>query len=173
MHTQPSSAHLESLALCFLSSAAKAADPAVTLASGKLLEVSSDVTVKSNAAGFPIIQFAARTSAGRVWRSSDAEPYPTSTWALMQALLHDSANTSQSLLWRMTTSPPCLQVKAWWPKGSKEWAGQWGHVAPWEPEISTPSHHCMAAWNSEDSNCRLRPYNNNHMHYCNTNNNWL
>ena len=57
MHTQPSSAHLESLALCFLSSAAKAADPAVTLASGKLLEVSGDVTVKSNAAGFPIIQF--------------------------------------------------------------------------------------------------------------------
>ena len=53
MHTQPSSAHLESLALCFLSSPAKAADPAVTLASGKLLEVSGDVTVKSNAAGFP------------------------------------------------------------------------------------------------------------------------
>ena len=70
MHTQPSSAHLESLALCFLSSAAKAADPVVTLASGKLLAVSGDVTVKSNAAGFPIIQFAARTSAGRVWRSS-------------------------------------------------------------------------------------------------------
>ena len=42
MHTQPSSALLESLALCFLSSAAKAADPAVTLASGKLLEVSGD-----------------------------------------------------------------------------------------------------------------------------------
>ena len=46
MHTQPSSAHSESLALCFLSSAAKAADPAVTLASDKLLEVSGDVTVK-------------------------------------------------------------------------------------------------------------------------------
>ena len=74
-----------------------------------------DVTVKSNAAGFPIIQFAARTSAGRVWRSSDVKPYPTSTCALMQALLHDSANTSRSLLWRMTTSPPCLHVKAWWP----------------------------------------------------------
>ena len=59
MHTQPSSVEL--LALCFLSSAAKAADPAVTLASGKLIEVSSDVTVISNAAGFPIIQFAART----------------------------------------------------------------------------------------------------------------
>ena len=31
----------------------------------------------------------------------------------------------------------------------------------WHPEspieISTPSHHCMAAWNSEGSNCRLRP----------------
>ena len=33
------------LALCFVSFAAKAADPAVTLASGKLLEVSGDVTV--------------------------------------------------------------------------------------------------------------------------------
>ena len=61
MHTQPNSAHMELLALCFHSSAAKAADPAVTLASGKLIEVSSDVTVISNAAGFPIIQFAART----------------------------------------------------------------------------------------------------------------
>ena len=71
MHTQPSSAHLESLALCFLSLAAKAADPAVTLASGKLLDVSGDVTVKPNAAGFPIIQFVARTctctSPGHVW----------------------------------------------------------------------------------------------------------
>ena len=34
---------------------AKAADPAVTLASDKLLEVSGDVTVKSNAAGLIII----------------------------------------------------------------------------------------------------------------------
>ena len=33
MQTQPSPVHLKSLALCFLSSAAKAADPAVTLAS--------------------------------------------------------------------------------------------------------------------------------------------
>ena len=34
------------------------ADPTVTLASGKLLEISSDVIVKSNAASLPIIQFA-------------------------------------------------------------------------------------------------------------------
>ena len=61
MGTQPSSAHLASLARCFLSSAAKAADPAVTLASGKMLETSGDVTVKSKAAGLPSIQFVART----------------------------------------------------------------------------------------------------------------
>ena len=101
MHTQPSSAHLESLALCFLSSAAKAADPAVTLASsGKLLEVSGDVTVKSNAAGFPIIQFAARTSAavvacGAPQMQSHAQPPPEHLCRLSYMTLH--ANTSWSL----------------------------------------------------------------------------
>ena len=77
MDTQPSSAHLASLAQCFVSSATKAADPAVTLASGKMLETSGDVTVKSKAAGLPSIQFVARTSAGRLRRSSDPYLPPT------------------------------------------------------------------------------------------------
>ena len=47
MDTQPRSAHLASLARCFLSFATKAADTAVTHAAGKILETSGDVTVKS------------------------------------------------------------------------------------------------------------------------------
>ena len=35
-----------------------------------------------------------------------------------------SARLSLSLLCHDTTSPPCLHVKAWWPKGSKAWDGQ-------------------------------------------------
>ena len=66
MDTHSSSAHLASLDLCLRSSMAKATDLAVTLTSGKLLETSGDVTVKSNAAGLPIIQFSARTSAGHL-----------------------------------------------------------------------------------------------------------
>ena len=44
------------MALCFRCSAAKDADPAVTLASVKVLGLSGDVTVMSNAAGLPNIQ---------------------------------------------------------------------------------------------------------------------
>jgi len=52
-HFHPSSEHFTSLALCFRCSAAKAADPAVTLASVKVLGLSGDVTVMSKAAGLP------------------------------------------------------------------------------------------------------------------------
>ena len=45
MDTQPSSAHLASFDLCLRSLAAKVADPAITLASGQLVETSGDVTV--------------------------------------------------------------------------------------------------------------------------------
>ena len=53
IHGQPSSKHLASLKLCLHTSAARAADPPVTLASSKVLDFSVDVTVRSKAAGLP------------------------------------------------------------------------------------------------------------------------
>eukprot|EP00731_Ephydatia_muelleri_P002396 Em0001g2396a len=50
MHTHPSSAHFESLALCFLASANRAEDPHLTPASVKVIGLSSEVTVRSKAA---------------------------------------------------------------------------------------------------------------------------
>ncbi|KAL5500203.1 hypothetical protein EMCRGX_G011722 [Ephydatia muelleri] len=50
MHTHPSSAHFESLALCFLASATRAEDH-TSLASVKVIGLSSEVIVRSKAAG--------------------------------------------------------------------------------------------------------------------------
>ena len=52
MHTHPSSAHLESLALCFLVSATRAEDPDLTPASVKVVGISGEVIVRSKVAGF-------------------------------------------------------------------------------------------------------------------------
>ena len=145
MDTQPSSAHLASLARCFLSSATKAADPAVTLTSGKMLETSGDVTVKSKAAGLPSIKFVARTSAGHLRRSSDPYLPPTFTWTPMQALRHDSTKTSRSLLWQVTTSPPCLQVTAWWVTHGIQrmsWA-VWAPVDLGDTDAKPPLYGCL------------------------------
>ena len=54
MHTHPSSAHFESLALCFLASANRAEDPHRTLASVKVIGLSGEVTVRSKAAGLQV-----------------------------------------------------------------------------------------------------------------------
>ena len=51
MHTH--SAHLESLALCFLASATRAEDPHLTLASVKVVGLSGEVIARSKAAGLP------------------------------------------------------------------------------------------------------------------------
>ena len=67
MDTQPSSAHiLHHWTYACVPQQQRLQIPAVTLASGKLLGTSGDVTVKSDAAGLPSIRFAARTSAGRL-----------------------------------------------------------------------------------------------------------
>ena len=52
IHVHPNSEHLASLAECFLSSAATAADPAVRPASEIKVGLSGDTTVRSKAAGF-------------------------------------------------------------------------------------------------------------------------
>ena len=70
IHVHPNSEHLASLAECFLSSAATAADPAVRPASEIKVGLSGDTTVRSKAAGLPQSQLEARMSAGRVFRSS-------------------------------------------------------------------------------------------------------
>ena len=65
MHTHPSSAHFESLALCFLASANRAEDPHLTPASVKVIGLSGEVIVRSKAAGLPSCQLLTSTSAGR------------------------------------------------------------------------------------------------------------
>ena len=70
IHVHPNSEHLASLAECFLSSAATAADPAVRPASEIKVGLSGNTTVRSKAAGLPQSQLEARMSAGRVFRSS-------------------------------------------------------------------------------------------------------
>ena len=66
MHVYRSSEHLASLAECFLSSAATAADLAVRPASERRDEFSGEVPERSMAAGLPQSQFEAKMSAGRV-----------------------------------------------------------------------------------------------------------
>ena len=53
----------------------------------------------------------------------------------------------------MTTSPPCLQVTAWWPRESRVISGQKGHMN--SPVISNPS--LNAARYSLDSRCNSKP----------------
>ena len=66
----------------------------------------------------------------------------------------ECTKVSLSALWRNTTSPPHLHVKAWCPRGSRLWAGQKAHWEPWE--VSRPSHHLTATLNSMGS--RFRPW---------------
>ena len=80
MQTQPTRLHFASLVACLRASAADTADPAVTLASFKVVGFSGDVTVKSNAAaGLPDSQFWTRMSAGRVCLPSSSRLLPASS----------------------------------------------------------------------------------------------
>ena len=78
IQTHPKRLHLSSLAACLRSSAADAADPAITLASFKVEVFSGDVMVKSKAAGLPNSQLCTRISAGRVRLPSTSKPLPAS-----------------------------------------------------------------------------------------------
>ena len=65
-----------------------------------------------------------------------------------------STRISLILLWRETTSPPYLQVTAWWPR----WSSTPGHRVHWEPsEVSRPSHHFTAIWKTGGSRWSPRP----------------
>ena len=63
----PSSLHFGSLALCFLPSVARAADPADTPASIRACVLSGQVTEMSKAAVLPVALLVNRRSAGQVW----------------------------------------------------------------------------------------------------------
>ncbi|KAL5467425.1 hypothetical protein EMCRGX_G031646 [Ephydatia muelleri] len=78
IQTQPRRLHFSSLATCLRTSAADAADPAITLASFKVEGFSADVMVKSNAAGLPNSQLGSKMSAGRVRLPSTSKPLPAS-----------------------------------------------------------------------------------------------
>ena len=57
---------------------------------------------------------------------------------------------------RDTSPPPCLHVKAWWPKGSKAWDGQKGQRDCQKQQW--PNHHFTAARNSvAGSRWKLNP----------------
>ena len=89
IHVHPNSEHLASLAECFLSSAATAADPAVLRPASEIkVGLSGDTTVRSKAAGLPQSQLEARMSAGRVFRSSCPSPLPASDASMMAGLKH-------------------------------------------------------------------------------------
>ena len=111
-HTQPSSWHLGSLAMCLHCSLAAAAAPAVIPASFSIAGVSGEATVTSHTAGLPLSQSTTKTSAGRVCLRSGVNRLPTSTLTPRQALWQKSTIASHNRLWRITTSPPRLQVTA-------------------------------------------------------------
>ena len=90
-----------------------AADPLATPASVKVVRLSGEVTVRSKAAGLPIIQFCTRISAGLLCLLSAPKPQSP-----RHAQWQNCEKASVKLLWRRTTSPPPLHVTAWCPRGS-------------------------------------------------------
>ena len=71
-HNQPSSLHLTSLVLCFLSSVARAAESADIPAPIKVSVLSREVTGIPKAALLPVAQLVNKRSAVRVWLWSAA-----------------------------------------------------------------------------------------------------
>ena len=76
----------------------------------------------------------------------------------MQALLHDSANTSHSLLWRMTTSPHACMSKHGGPKGTKNELDSEDMWHPWNLRYPYRATIVLLVETLKPgSNCRLRP----------------
>ena len=67
----------------------------------------------SRAACFPLSQLRTSTSAGRVRLKSGVMPLPDSTLTPRWARWQNSTIVLCRWLWRVTTSPPRLQVVAW------------------------------------------------------------
>ena len=91
----------------------------------------------SRAACFPLSQLRTSTSAGRVRLKSGVMPLPDSTLTPRWARWQNSTITLRRWLWRVTTSPPCLQVVAWLPRRSRAKPGHREHEEPLA--VSIPS----------------------------------
>ena len=96
--------------------------------------------------GFPLSHPATNTSAGQEWLWSGVSP--SQSWLvnghdnkLLQK--HPSAGFGKSL-------HLCLTYR--WPRGSRATSGQSEQREP--PDVSIPSHHLIATWNSLGSRCR-------------------
>ena len=79
-HNQPSSLHFASLALCFLPSVARAADPADTSASIRVCVLSGEVTEISKAAVLPVVQLVQQKVSRMGVAMIGCEVLPASTW---------------------------------------------------------------------------------------------
>ena len=99
-------------------------------------------------------QFGTRISVDHVHILSCPKRFPTSIWPPTPACLQESNKAFLSLLCHDTTSPLYLQVRAWWPKESKEWVGQ-NELLP--PKLSILSHHLIDIWHSSLSRWRFWP----------------
>ena len=116
----------------------------------------------SDAAGFPRSQSCTRyqlaflnlspvldISWTWLWKTSTetrAHHYPNRKVSTVKGLHY------LSLLWCDVAR---LHVTGWWPKVSGKVLGQSAH---WEPcNVSKPSHHLIATWNSFWSRCKLNP----------------
>ena len=89
MQLQPSSSQIPEFACIFRCSVAKAAEPAVCLASETMSGFSGDDTDKSNAAGLPLMpQLLTSMSAGLDCFWSWPRPLPASSLGLYKALLN-------------------------------------------------------------------------------------
>ena len=79
MHTHPSSAHFESLALCFLASATRAEDPPLTPASVKVVGLSGEEVKSSRFAKVPVVdKYVSRTRVQPVKTKTTSNFYLTS-----------------------------------------------------------------------------------------------
>ena len=109
----------------------------------------------SRAACFPLSQLRTSASTDQVQLKSGVMPLPDSTLTPRWARWQNSTITLRRWLWRVTTSPPRLQVVAWLPRRSRAKPGHREHDEPLA--VSIPSHHWMEICSSLGSRCRLRP----------------
>ena len=109
----------------------------------------------SRAAYFSLSQLRTSTSAGRVRLKPGVMPLPDSTLTPRWAQWQNSTITLCRWLWRVTTSPPHLQVVVWLPRLSRAKPGHREHKEPLAVYI--PSHHWMEICSSLGSRCRSRP----------------
>ena len=108
MHNQLSSLHFASLALCFLPSLARAADPEDTPASIRVCVLSGDIKGSCLACCPVSQQKVSRMGVAMIGCGA----LLASTWMPRWARWHVSARTSRRVLCHTTTSPPRLQVVA-------------------------------------------------------------